>query len=151
MSVNFIKGNFAIKAVGQDQGLSVSRNEVDDEVMTLQAQAMQRGEKFKEAEVRPRVEAQLEKGRVLSWLQSHATVTFVDAKDFDASEVLGQTPEELAATMRSEAPAEASAATDVAKASTATEPAADAKAAAATAQDSPGPASPDGFDWGGTF
>ena len=34
--------------------------------MTLQAQAMQRGEKFKESEVRPKVEATLERGMVSS-------------------------------------------------------------------------------------
>lgn len=53
-----IKGNLAVKAVGAAQGLVVPQNEVDDEVMTLQAQALQRGEKFKESEVRPQVEMQ---------------------------------------------------------------------------------------------
>ena len=57
----YLKGNFAIKAVGMQQGLSVSQNEIDDEVMTLQAQALQRKEKFKESEVRPKVAAQLER------------------------------------------------------------------------------------------
>ena len=97
-----IKGDLAIKAVGTAQGLSVSQNEVDDEVMTLQAQALQRGEKFKESETRPRVEAQLEKSMILAWLESQASVTLVEPKEFDPTEVLGATPEELAAKLKAD-------------------------------------------------
>lgn len=91
-----IKGNLAIKAVGEAQGLAVPQNEVDDEVMMMQAQSLQRGEKFKESEARPKVEAQLEKSMVLSWLEANGKVTVVDKKEFDPAEVLGASPEELA-------------------------------------------------------
>lgn len=83
------------------------QNEVDDEVMTLQAQTIQRGEKFKESEVRPRVEQQLEKTMVLSWLESQGSVTLVDAKDFNPEEVLGATPEELAEQLKADEAAKA--------------------------------------------
>ena len=105
--VNSIKGNFAIKHVGIQQGLTVPQNEVDDEVMTLQAQAVQRGEKFKESEVRPRVEQQLEKTMVLSWLESQGTVSFVEAKEFNPEEVLGATPEKLAEQLKADEAAKA--------------------------------------------
>ena len=41
----------------RQQQLVVSEDEVEDEMMTLQAQALQRGEKFKPSEVKPNVEA----------------------------------------------------------------------------------------------
>ena len=47
-----IKGDFALKELGRQQNLVVSEDEVEDEMMTLQAQALQRGEKFKPSEVR---------------------------------------------------------------------------------------------------
>lgn len=97
-----IKGNFAISAVGQQQGLTVDRAEVDDEIMTLQAQAVQQGEKFKESETRPRVEQQLERTMVLSWLQSQGSVSVVDAKEFDPAAELGASPEQLAAELAKE-------------------------------------------------
>jgi len=97
-----IKGNLALKTVATAQGLSVAQGEVDDEVMTLQAQALQRKEKFRESEVRPKVEAQLEKTMVLNWLESHATISVVEKKEFDPSEVLGASPEELAAKLAAE-------------------------------------------------
>ena len=50
-----MKGDFALKHIGQQQGLVVSRNDVDEEIMALQKGALQRGEKFKESEVRPKV------------------------------------------------------------------------------------------------
>ena len=103
---NSIKGNFAIQAVGQQQGLTVPQDEVDDEVMTQQAQAVQRGEKFKESEVRGRIEQQLERTMVLSWLQSQGTVTVVDAKEFDPAAELGASPEQLAAELAAEKKAE---------------------------------------------
>ena len=72
MVSNAIKGDFAVNTVGQQQGLTVPRDRVDDECMTLQAQALQRGEKFKESEVRPKVQASLQKAMVLDWLEVHA-------------------------------------------------------------------------------
>ena len=75
-----IKGNLALRAVGAAQGLSVPQNEVDDEVMMLQAQSLQRGEKFKESEVRPKVEAQLEKTMILSWLEAQGKVRRVQRR-----------------------------------------------------------------------
>ena len=102
-----IKGSFAIKGVAMQQGLSVAQNEVDDEVMTLQAQAVQRGEKFKESETRPRVEQQLEMNMVLGWLSSQGQVNLVDPKEFNPEEVLGKTPEELAAELAADEAARA--------------------------------------------
>merc|ERR1719163_938998 len=87
MTEGKIKSYFAIKTIGQQQGLMVSRDEVDEEIMTLQAQSLQRGEKFKESEVRPRV------------VQTHATLNLVDPKEESVEEMLGASPEELAATM----------------------------------------------------
>merc|ERR1719352_433212 len=92
-----VKGDFAIRHIMQQQSLVVDRARVDEEVMTLQAQAMQRGEKFKESETRPKVEAQLQKDMVLDWLEERSEVSVVDEKEFDATEALGATPEELAA------------------------------------------------------
>lgn len=97
-----IKGNLAIQAVGAAQGLSVPQNELDDEVMMMQAQALQRGEKFKESEARPKVEAQLEKSMVLNWLESQSTINVVEKVEFDPAEVLGASPEDLAAKLRAE-------------------------------------------------
>jgi hypothetical protein len=68
--------------------------------MTIQAQMLQRGDKFKESEVRPRVEAQLERSMVLDWLQSQAIITQVEPGEgaLDTPEdLLGASPEELAA------------------------------------------------------
>jgi FKBP-type peptidyl-prolyl cis-trans isomerase (trigger factor) len=100
MTENKIKSDFAIKTVSQQQGLMVSRDEVDEEIMTLQAQALQRGEKFKESEVRPKVEQTLERTMVLNWLQSHSKLSLVDPTEESVEEILGQTPEELAEAMR---------------------------------------------------
>ena len=97
-----LKGNFAIRAVGAQQGLSVPQNEVDDELMTMQAQALQQGQKFKESEVRPKIEAQLEKDMVLNWMETQGKVTIVEPKEFDPSDVLGASPEELAAQLRND-------------------------------------------------
>merc|ERR1719238_2013485 len=80
-----IKSDFAIKTVSQQQGLLVSRDEVDEEMMTLQAQSLQRGEKFKESEVRPKVEQTIERNMVLNWLESHAKLTIVDPKSEEES------------------------------------------------------------------
>jgi hypothetical protein len=63
---------------------------------------VQRGEKFKESEARPKIEAQIERSMVLSWLEGYATVTLVDEKEFDPIEELGATPEELAATLKAD-------------------------------------------------
>jgi trigger factor len=89
--------DFCLKEVASQQSLKVETAQVDDEIMTLQAQAMQRGEKFKESEVRPKVEAQLERKMVYDFLGKDATLTFVEPKELSAEEVLGATPEELAA------------------------------------------------------
>merc|ERR1719453_281041 len=88
MTENKIKSDFAIKTVSQQQGLMVSRDEVDEELMTLQAQSLQRGEKFKESEVRPKVEQQIERNMVLNWLESHAKLTIVDPKEQDVEDLL---------------------------------------------------------------
>jgi FKBP-type peptidyl-prolyl cis-trans isomerase (trigger factor) len=101
MATASIKADFALKAVAMQQGLAVPEEQVEDELMTLQAQAVQRGEKFKPSQVRPKVQQQLEKNLILDWLAGFATITEVDAKDeADVSEILGATPEELAASMK---------------------------------------------------
>jgi trigger factor len=167
-----LKGNLAIKAVGTAQGLVVPRNEVDDEVMTLQAQALQRGEKFKESEVRGKVEMQLEKTMVLDWLESQGTIEIVEPREFDPSEELGATPEELAKMLKSEeavtapkaeeaeaAPvAEEAVAAPVAEAAPEpeTEPAPESASPApepeaAAESEPPAVAPPGGFEWGATF
>jgi len=171
MTTSKIKGDFAIKTVSMQQGLVVPQDKVDDEIMTLQAQALQRGEKFKESEVRPKVQQTLERTMVLDWLQSHAAITVVEPKGEDDAieEMLGQSPEELAAKMKAEEmakaspPAQAAASAAKPKAAEAAEatveaPAAEAVEAAAPteapapAADPAAPASaPDGFSWGGTF
>eukprot|EP00965_Chrysotila_dentata_P226486 6195447-Pleurochrysis_carterae.AAC.1 len=46
--------------------------------MSMQAQALQRGEKFKESEVRPKVEANIERAMVLDWLMEQSEVTLVE-------------------------------------------------------------------------
>jgi len=96
MTLAQIKGDLALRAVGQQQGLSVPQSEISDEVMVLQAQAMQRGESFKESEVRPKVEAQLEKTVVLDWLEGFASVTPVKPKVGAPEDLLGISPEDLA-------------------------------------------------------
>jgi len=168
MVTNSIKGDLALKAVSQQQGLSVPEDQVDDEVMTLQAQALQRGEKFKESDVRPKVRASLEKSMVLNWLESQATVTVVEPKEFDPAEVLGATPEELAQTLRAdevaakalaaEAPAAAAVGEETAalvepEAEVAVpEPKAEVVAEAeAAAGEEPSGAAPNGYEWGQTF
>ena len=78
----------SLKEVVSQQSLKVETAQVDDEIMTLQAQAMQRGEKFKESEVRPKVEAQLERKMVYDFLGKDATLTFVEPKELSAEEVL---------------------------------------------------------------
>ena len=89
--------DFCLKEVARQQSLKVETAQVDDEIMTLQAQAMQRGEKFKESEVRPKVEAQLERKLVYDYLAKDAAITIVEPKEVSAEDVLGATPEELAA------------------------------------------------------
>jgi len=161
---NSIKGNFAIQAVGAQQGLTVAQDEVDDEVMTQQAQAVQRGEKFKESEVRGRIEQQLERTMVLSWLQSQGTVTVVDAKEFDPAAELGASPEQLAAELAAEKKAEGTQAanekpTATAEAKPTAKPAAkpaaeavgDANPAEEAAATEATSAAPNGFEWGQTF
>lgn len=95
-----VKLDFSLKEISRQQGLTVDRDLVDDEVMTLQAQTLQRGEKFKEAEVRPKVAASLERGMVLDWLAAEATVELLEPGTADeekmAEELLGANPEELA-------------------------------------------------------
>ena len=95
-----VKLDFSLKEISRQQGLTVDRDLVDDEVMTLQAQTLQRGEKFKEAEVRPKVAASLERGMVLDWLAAEATGELLEPGTADeekmAEELLGANPEELA-------------------------------------------------------
>jgi trigger factor len=140
MAMNSIKGNFAIRAVGKQQGLTVPQSEVDDEVMTLQAKAVQQGEKFKESEVRPRVEQQLEKNLILSWLESQGEVAIVDELDVDAEELLGQSPEELAKAMIEEEAAAGNA-----------EPAAASGTEAGDGPKATTGSAPDGYEWGTTY
>ena len=47
-------------------------------MMTLQAQALQRGEKFKPSEVKANVEAQLEKKMYLNYLQGVSEIILTD-------------------------------------------------------------------------
>lgn len=105
MTLSQIKADLALRAVGQQQALSVPQSEVDDEVLVLQAQAMQRGERFKESEARPKVEAQLEKTMVLDWLEASATVTLIESKEESPEDLLGISPEDLAAALSESAPA----------------------------------------------
>ena len=105
--------------------------------MTLQAQAMQRGEKFKESEARPKVEVQLEKMMTLDWLEGFATVNVVDPKEQTPEELLGISPEELAASMQDDAAKKAEA-----------EKGAEEGAEKGSA---PGPPADDGYEWGGTY
>mmetsp|Transcript_142104 Transcript_142104/g.250603 ORF Transcript_142104/g.250603 Transcript_142104/m.250603 type:complete len:572 (-) Transcript_142104:113-1828(-) len=101
-----LKGNMAIDAIADQQGLKVDRNKVDEEIMALQAAAVQKKQKFKESEVRPQVEAKLHKDLVFDFLESHATVNMVDPKDVDVSELMGVNPETLAKDMARELQAE---------------------------------------------
>jgi len=172
MSINQIKADFAIKEVGRQQRLVLERSRVDDEIVALQAQALQRREKFKESEVRPQVENALEKEMVLDWLQARAQVNLVDPseKEDDVEEMLGATPEELAASMTGvqvpaspqgeEAPATDVSAADEVVEATATEEAdtgddggdeAVEVSAEEESGDTPSGTAPDGFSWGGTF
>lgn len=99
MSAMQVKVDFSLKEIGRQQGLKVSRDDVDDEVMTQQAQAVQRREKFKESDVRPRIEAELERKMVLDWLRSQASISEVEPGSLTETpeEVLGAKPEDLAA------------------------------------------------------
>jgi hypothetical protein len=150
-----VKSDLALKEVGIKEGLVVPQAEVDDQVMTLQAQTLQRGEKFKESEVRPRVENELQRRMILDFLESGASVTLVGEKEFDPAEVLGASPEELAASvMAAEGKQQAApaAAEPVMEAKPEPEPApAPAAAAEEPAADGAPASSPDGFEWGGTF
>jgi hypothetical protein len=78
--------------------------QVDDEIMTLQAQALQRGEMFKESETRPRVQQTLERQMVLDWIQSNARITIVEPAEESVEDILGQSPEQLAAAMKASEP-----------------------------------------------
>uniref|UniRef100_A0A7S3FFI3 Trigger factor C-terminal domain-containing protein n=1 Tax=Haptolina ericina TaxID=156174 RepID=A0A7S3FFI3_9EUKA len=160
-----VKGDFALKHICQEQGLVVSRDEIDEEVMTLQRGALQKGEKFKESEVRPKVEAQLEKDMVLNWLEERAKITTVEGEvEVNVDEVLGASPEELAKRVVSEEMAAATAETKEAAEPKSASPApAEASPTPTPSSETPTPAeatpdsvgaptiAPDGFDWGGTF
>ncbi|KAL1526621.1 hypothetical protein AB1Y20_015325 [Prymnesium parvum] len=166
-----VKGDFALKHIAQQQGLVITRNRVDEEVMALQRGALQRGEKFKESEVRPKVEAQLEKDMVLEWLRERATIRFVEpteGSEDDVAELLGGSPEELAARVMAEEKAaagkNAAPAASTPEASPVAEPPVETtnaeshvEAEAATKADDgasakpPDPSAPDGFEWGATF
>lgn len=159
-----IKGDLALKEVGRQQGLAISEKEIDDEMMTLQAQAVQRGEKFKPSEVRPKVEAQLEKNLYLGWLEQHSEVELVDEQVETVDDILGASPEQLAESVKASglatdaaAPEPQAAAPAPAPEPTATaEPEPVPEEAPAPAKEAPGAATPtvaapDGFEWGATF
>ena len=95
-----IKGDFALKELGRQQNLVVSEDEVEDEMMTLQAQALQRGEKFKPSEVKPNVEAQIEKKMYLNYLQSVSEIILTDEEVETLDDLLGATPEQLAQSVK---------------------------------------------------
>lgn len=92
-----IKGNFAIRSIAKLEGLDPPEAAVDEEVMAQQARALQKGEKFKDSEVRPRVVAHLERMKVFDFLESFADITVIEPKDEETrtEELLGQSPEEL--------------------------------------------------------
>jgi len=118
----------------------------------MQAQAMQRGEKFKESEARPRIEAQMEREMVLDWLQAKATIKLVEPGEAEETpeDILGASPEELAAAALSTDDAPAAAAPAAAAAPPAPPQPVPAPPAAAT-QDVSASAPPGGFEWGETF
>ena len=95
-----IKGDFALKELGRQQNLVVSEDEVEEEMMTLQAQALQRGEKFKPSEVKANVEAQLEKKMYLNYLQGVSEIILTDEEVETLDDLLGATPEELAQSVK---------------------------------------------------
>lgn len=83
---------------------------------------------------------------VLNWLETHATVTLVDPKEFDPDAVLGASPEELAAKLAAQ---EGGAAPDA----TGAPPPAPKAAAPPPTPESPSSSPPPGggFEWGATF
>ena len=104
-SAKQVKADFALKEVSRQQNIEVTRDAIDEEMMSMRAQASQRGEKFKESEVRPRVAAALERGKVLDYLESKAVITEVEPgskKEATDEEILGASPEELAASIQEE-------------------------------------------------
>jgi len=159
MSAMRVKADFALGAISQREGLEVKRDDVDDEVMTLQAQALQRGEKFKESEVRPKVQATLERNMVLDWMQSQSTVELVDAgslPEVTPEELLGASPEELAAQIKEDKELAAKAVAEPAAeaapevVSTAEVPESADESEAASDEEAASNA-PNGYEWGGTF
>ena len=163
-----IKGDLALKEVARQQELSVSEEQVEDEMMTLQAQAVQRGEKFKPSEARPKIEAQLEKNLLLGWLETYAEVELVDEEVETVDDILGASPEQLAANVKAAeaaksggapapapapAPAAAPAPAPVAEAKPEPKPETAAAPEPATTEEAGGPkgSAPDGFEWGATF
>mmetsp|Transcript_29851 Transcript_29851/g.88742 ORF Transcript_29851/g.88742 Transcript_29851/m.88742 type:complete len:561 (-) Transcript_29851:341-2023(-) len=152
MSAIQVKADFSLKEVARQQGLSVSRDAVEDELVSMQAQAMQRGEKFKESEARPRIEAQMEREMVLDWLQAKATIKLVEPGEAEETpeDILGASPEELAAAALSTDDAPAAAAPAAAAAPPPPPQPVPAPPAAA-AQDESASAPPGGFEWGETF
>lgn len=111
------------------------------------------------------MEAQLEKDLVLNWLQERAKVTYVTSKDAsedDVSELLGESPEELAKRVLEEEKAQAAssgasptapaaaAASSATPATTSEAPATAPEDKSAKKSEPPAPA-PNGFEWGATF
>lgn len=98
-TVNRLKADLAIKAIARDEGLEVTRDEVDDELMMLRKQAMQMKQQFREKDARPRVEQHMQRTKVLDFLRSFGSVTLIedDASDENIVEQELGTPEELAA------------------------------------------------------
>jgi len=104
-TIKRVKSDLAIAAIAQQEGLEVLTDEVDEEVMTQQMKAAQQKQKFKESEMRPKIEEKIRQNKVLDFLKAFATIEYVDAKDTEETsvkELLGESPEELAARLKSE-------------------------------------------------
>ena len=117
--------------------------------MAIQAQTLQQGGKFKESEVRPQVEQQMERKMVLGWIESQGEVNLVDKIEFNPEDELGVSPEDLVEKLKTDGAKEASAgeAPPPPKASEA-KPAAQPEAKPDAA--APPPAVGGGFEWGET-
>jgi trigger factor len=91
-----VLADLMVAEVGRQQSLEVDQEAVNSEIVSRQAQAMQRGEKFKESEVRPRIEAGNQRAVVLDWLASKAEIAMVEkgTKKVDPLDEL-TSPEEL--------------------------------------------------------
>lgn len=66
-----------ISEIAQKEGLKVNPLEIEDQFELVKTQA--KGEEFDEAAVRDRIEATLEKERVLEWIASKSTINIKEA------------------------------------------------------------------------